>query len=68
MAITALSKSELQTIRNVGSILNTLAQSVGEGEWNEIKYYDEFAAEKVAMTQAKRKQVYSEKSQIEKFL
>ncbi len=68
MAITALSKSELQTIRNVGSILNTLAHSVGENEWNEIRYYDEITAERAASTQAKRKQVYSEKSQIERLL
>lgn len=68
MAVIALSKAEMQDIVKIGSLLNSLAKSTGTEEWNEIKYYDEMQASKVASTQAKRKNAYTEKSEIEKFL
>jgi hypothetical protein len=68
MAVISLSKSEMQSISKIGSMLAGLSKVIGDEQWNEFKVYDELEAEKLATKHAQRKQFYAEKSSIEKLL
>lgn len=68
MAVVSLSKSELQGIQKIGSMLAGLAKVIGEEQMNEFKMYDEIEAEKAASKSSARKQMYSAKSTIERLM
>lgn len=68
MAVVSLSKSELQSIHKIGSMLAGLSKVIGEEQMNEFKMYDEIEAEKAASKSSARKQMYSAKSTIERLM
>ena len=68
MALISLSKAELQSISQIGAILNRMATLTGGDEVNEIKYYDEYFTAKAAQAKATQKTAYSAKSEIEKLI
>jgi hypothetical protein len=68
MAVISLSKTELQSISQIGAILNRMAKMTGGEEINEIRYYDEYFTAKTAQSRAAKKASYSPKSEIEKLL
>lgn len=68
MAVVTLTKAELQSIQKIGSMLSGLSKIIGEDQMNEFKMYDEIEAEKTASKNTSRKQLYSQKSTIEKLM
>lgn len=68
MAIISLSKAELNSINQIGALLNNLAKVTGSEEINEIRYYEEYFAAKAAKNIAEKKTASTAKSEIEKLL
>lgn len=68
MAIVSLSKAELNSINQIGNLLNNLAKVTGGEEINEIRYYEEYFASKAAKNIAVKKASSTTKSEIEKLL
>lgn len=68
MAATNLSSDELKGVAEISGLLKNLSKIVGEDTLNEIRFYEEAAAETTAAERAKKSQVYTPKSEIEKFM